>query len=134
MRFIRRVSLALSSVLLLQPMLLGAVSPCAQRHLGGRTSQVTRVPHQSATSVNGVSASADEHPCSDSENRPLADACNVPGLASSCSSMSSCGWAQSTAVAPSVVSHIGETTINVTEPAMLRTGQVVAPELPPPRA
>ena len=134
MPFLRRVYLASSSVLLLQAMLLGAVSPCAQRHVGGRMGEATVASHQSVTSAMGASATEHERPCGDSEERSPADACNGPGFASSCSSMSACRWTQSIAVAPSIVSRTGESTINVTEPAMLRTGQVVAPELPPPRA
>src|SRR5512147_2122504 len=100
---LRRVYLASSSVLLLQAMLLGAVSPCAQRHCGGRTGQVTVVSHQSAPPAMGATATEDERPCGDSEERPPADAYDGPGLTSSCSSTSSCGWTQSIAVAPSVV-------------------------------
>ena len=144
MQLVRRLSAALSSVLLLQLSLLSSGTLCALQHPSGHAAMQAGsllMPGMTpaAAGIAAVSVVI-EQPTTSAENpadgcggHGAGDSCGGPWATGSCMSMSACAWSQSAAV-PALTAENGETSVNHSEPRTLRAGPVVAPELPPPRA
>lgn len=145
MRLVRRLSAALSSVLLLQLSLLGSGTLCGLQHPSGHGAMDAMSPGMLAM-MHGDAGSATvstvmEQPTNAAENpadgcggHGPRDSCGGPWATGSCTSMSACGWSQSATVPPLPTSANRETSVGHAEPRTLAAGPVVAPELPPPRA
>jgi hypothetical protein len=145
MRLVRRLSAALSSVLLLQLSLLSSGTLCELQHPSGHAamragSLVMPEMSPAAAGMTTVS-SAMEQPANAAENQTdgcggqgAGDSCGGPWATGPCTSMSACAWSQSATAPPALGAPNGETSVNHSEPRTLHAGPVVAPELPPPRA
>ena len=144
MRFLRRLSAALSGILLLQLSLLRSGTLCALQHAAGSADMTgpaaamagmmmgsgARAVHESV--VIGL-ADASKSPHGGCGDHQSADSCGGPWAPGPCTTMSSCAWSQSSTVVP-VLAASAETAGNLPEPRVLQTGLAIAPELPPPRA
>ena len=144
MRFTRRISVALSSVLLLQLSLLSAVSPCAHRHLGGEpgarresvgshVSMSEERAERAARLDGGAASDATELPCGDTSDRSPTDPCGASGIGGICTAMSSCSSVQSFVTSHRLEHLETPVTVAAAEPATLASGPASLPELPPPR-
>ena len=143
MRLVRRLSAAFSSVLLLQLSLLSSGTLCAVQHTSGHAAMragAWLMPGMSQAARSATVSAATQQPTTPAENpadgcggHRAGDSCGGPWATGSCTSMGACAWSQSAAV-PALTAVNSETRVNHSEPRTLRTGPVVAPELPPPRA
>ena len=145
MQFLRRLSVALSGVLLLQLSLLGSGTLCALQHAAG-SANMTGPPAPMAgmmmgTDTRGVHESviigppdASKSPDGGCGDHQSTDSCGGPWAPGPCTTMSSCTWSQSSSVVPALAAASAETDSNLPEPRVLQTGPAIAPELPPPRA
>ena len=145
MRSLRRVTVALSGILLLQLSLLGAVSPCAHGYAAGdkgaharratsHRSDNGRTVTRAARSDGHATSHAASGPCSDDRDDSSKVPCDVPGVRGTCTEMSSCSSSQSS-VATQMLQTIEPTRTRVAadEPTERASSPTVAPELPPPR-
>jgi hypothetical protein len=144
MRLVRRLSAALSSVLLLQLSLLGSGSLCALQHPSGHVAMDGAAPGMRAmvhgaadgATVSTVMAQPSDtpDPAGGCGGNGPASSCDGPWATGPCSSMASCAWSQSAGVSSALTSARAEADVNHSQPRTLPAGPVVAPELPPPRA
>lgn len=137
MRFVRRVSIALSSALLLQLTLAGT-TPCARAIAGsdddaGQRAAAAMEMTASASAPTAHSQTA-ERPCGGSAKIAAPGQCTESGMAGPCAAMSSCAGSPSASSAPELAELRGASNVRAPEPSILLAGPVVAPELPPPRA
>jgi len=142
MRLVRRLSAALSGVLLLQLSLLGSGTLCA---LQGPSAPAAAPPamtgmthgaggNVTASTVMEQSADALEDPANGCGGPGRAHSCDGPWATGRCTSMSSCASSQPATVTSVFAWVRGDISIDLPEPRSLLAGPVVAPELPPPRA
>lgn len=145
MRFLRRLSVALSGILLLQLSLLGSGTLCALQHAAGSADMTGPAAAMAGMMMGGGARAGHEFVViglTDASKSPdggcgdhrSADSCGGPWAPGPCTTMSSCAWSQSSTVLPALAATSAETDGNLPEPQVLQTGPVIAPELPPPRA
>jgi hypothetical protein len=144
MAVLRRLTAALSSVLLLQLSLLGSGTLCALQHPGGHgekdhaSTGMAAMMHAAPGPVvmAGMEslAGTSDTPAGGCDGQAPAGACHGPWAAGTCTSMSSCASSQSATVAP-LLAWAGRTLdLSLPEPSALHAAPAEAPELPPPRA
>jgi len=144
MKPLRRLTAALSSVLLLQLSLLGSGTLCALQHSGGHggtdhaSAGMAAMAHGASGVGNAaameVAATEADTPVNGCDTHALAGSCGGPWSAGTCSSMSSCASSQTATVAPLIAWAARAAAIGMPEPKTLHAAPAPAPELPPPRA
>lgn len=125
---LRRLTAALTSVLLLQLMLFGSGAFCTMHggshDMGGVAAHATSAHRASGASIASASALGDQR---------HADGCDGPWASSGCAATASCLVLAATPARARSTLAVVRSAIETLDPAAARAGPTFAPELPPPR-
>ena len=141
MPFVRRSLAALSGLFLLQLLLLGSGTLCAMHHAASRDNADAMHGMSGMSSGPATRASVSAMPQAERPINPTDcggmgehGGCGLPWAPGQCSSMTACDVSATPAASIVASGTVPARAFELPSPALIHSGPIFAPELPPPRA